>query len=217
MLVHPIYLSRLVDLTTRCSFPLRPSGVPPALEPTDSLRYLHIVDTGRPSHPWHRVQNFFENGISYFAPSLAHLRLSEFSNEVVITHLECALGLDRSGYNSDEDAPAITQLPPSIELMLLEPEEPDPCDPQGCPCCFGDEEAAYRDLVKHARLLQAKDHRVRLPTADSTVPADDSYLQEWRNKAYGTGFDWNASNLDSDGEDYDWDTGDSDSISAERT
>ncbi|KAJ6502320.1 hypothetical protein C8R45DRAFT_924719 [Mycena sanguinolenta] len=206
MLVHPISLPRLVDLTTRCSFPLRPSGVLPALEPTHSLRYLHIVDTSHHTHPWHCVQNFFENGISYFALSLTRLRIADVRSEVVITHLECALVLDKFDHKSNEHALGVTQLPSTIELVLLEPEEPDLCNPQGCPCCFGDEEADYRNLVERARLLQDMDHRVQLLTADSIVPADDSYLQEWRDKAFEAGCDWDTSDPDSDGADYDSDS-----------
>ncbi|KAF7363640.1 hypothetical protein MSAN_01021200 [Mycena sanguinolenta] len=187
MLLNPISLPHLVDLTTRCGFPLRRGSVP-ALEPTPSLRYLHIVDT---TLQWHRAEQFYENGISYFAPSLTHLRLSElYEDEVVITHLERALGLVPSNKYSLK----ATQLPPTIERVLLKPIVAPSYDEDGCPCC--DETRGYRNLVKFARRLRDKDHRVVLLNADRIPPAEDLYLQEWRNKADGAACDWDTSDLD---------------------
>ncbi|KAF7363634.1 hypothetical protein MSAN_01020600 [Mycena sanguinolenta] len=67
MLVNPVSLPHLVDLTTRCGFPLRLSDVP-ALEPTHSLRYLHVVDS---PHQWPRVEIFFQKRNLIYC-SLAH-------------------------------------------------------------------------------------------------------------------------------------------------
>ncbi|KAJ6502323.1 hypothetical protein C8R45DRAFT_1092192 [Mycena sanguinolenta] len=191
MLLNPISLPRLVDLTTRCSFPLRRGNVP-ALEPTPSLRYLHIVDT---TLQWHCAEQFFENGISYFAPSLIHLRLSELhEDEVVIKLLECAMGLVQLDKYSPEVT--VTQLPSTIERVLLKPAVAPHYDEDGCPCCRGDETRVYRNLVKFARRLRDKDHRVLLLNADSTPPAGDLYFQEWRDKADGAACDWDPSDLD---------------------
>ncbi|KAF7363629.1 hypothetical protein MSAN_01020000 [Mycena sanguinolenta] len=188
MLLNPISLPRLVDLTTRCGFPLRPNDVP-ALEPTHSLRYLHIVDT---THQWHYVEHFLENGVSYFAPSLMHLRLSQLQeDEVVVTHLECALGLVRPSKYSAK----VTPLPRTIERVLLKAAVAPP-PYVGCSCC--DDTVAYRSLVQHARLLRDKDYRVLLLNADSTDPPEDLYFQEWRDKADGATCKWDTSDLDLD-------------------
>ncbi|KAJ6502321.1 hypothetical protein C8R45DRAFT_976259 [Mycena sanguinolenta] len=185
-ILNPVSLPRLVDLTTRCDFPLRRGDVP-ALEPTPSLRYIHIVETAL---QWHSMENFLENGISYFAPALTHLRLSQLQeDEVVITHMECALGLVRP----NKYFAKVTPVPQTLERVLLKPGvAPTPWS--SCSCCDGTRE--YKSLVEHARLLRDKDHRVLLLNADSTDPPDDLYFQEWRDKADGAACDWDASDLD---------------------
>ncbi|KAF7363644.1 hypothetical protein MSAN_01021600 [Mycena sanguinolenta] len=186
MLLNPVSLPRLVDLTTRCGFPLRRDNIP-ALEPTPSLRHLHIVDT---ILQWHCVEHFLQNGISYFAPALTDLRLTQLQeDEVVITHLEYALGLVPPNQHSSK----VTQLPHTLERVLLKPAVA-PTSWTTCSCC--DDTQEYRNLVGHARLLRDKDHRVLLLNADCIAPPDDLYFQEWREKADGAACEWDASDLD---------------------
>ncbi|KAJ6502328.1 hypothetical protein C8R45DRAFT_976273 [Mycena sanguinolenta] len=186
MLLNPISLPRLVDLTTRCGFPLRLKDVP-ALEPTHSLRYVHIVDA---PFQWSCAPEFLENVISYFAPALTHLRLSQLrEDEMVITHMECALGLVRPNEFPDK----VTPLPRTIERVVLKPAVVPPPH-VGCHCV--DDTVGYRSLVEYARLLRDQDHRVLLLNADPTHPPEDLYFQEWRDKADGAACDWDASDLD---------------------
>ncbi|KAF7363641.1 hypothetical protein MSAN_01021300 [Mycena sanguinolenta] len=184
MLLNPISLPCLVDLTTRCGFPLRPGDDVPALEPTHSLRYLHIVDSPR---SWVCVDGFFRDGISYFAPSLTHLRLSElYEDEVGIKELGCALG---HSDNLDHDPPSqIPLLSTTLELVVLKPAgHPHKSGPDG-PCC--DEVRDYDNLVRLARWLRDKDTRVLLLKADSAPLAEDSYFQEWLDKVDGAVCKW---------------------------
>ncbi|KAF7363630.1 hypothetical protein MSAN_01020100 [Mycena sanguinolenta] len=195
MLRNPISLPRLVDLPTRCGFPLRPCDVP-ALEPTNSLRYLHVVDT---THQWHFVERFFENGISYFAPSLVQLRLLDlYQDEEVTKHLECALG-----HSDDLDfypPSQVPQLPPTLELVILrpalEPKHNRRCEPSArAPC---DELRDYDDLMCFARWLRDKDDRVMLLKAAASTPVEE--FREWLDKVDGTVCDWDilTSELDFD-------------------
>ncbi|KAJ6502327.1 hypothetical protein C8R45DRAFT_615971 [Mycena sanguinolenta] len=185
-LLNSISLPHLVHFTTRCNFPLCANDVP-LLEPTHSLRYVHIVDSTR---YWVCIENFFENGISYFAPSLTHLRLSQLHGDTAISQLEYAL--DRSRKPPHD----ITHLPPTIEFVLLKPavEMDYPCGCGRCDHCDKMEE--YDDLMEHARLLRDKENRVVLLKADSTRHAKDSDLEEWLHKADGGAFQWAASDLD---------------------
>ncbi|KAJ6502322.1 hypothetical protein C8R45DRAFT_1209901 [Mycena sanguinolenta] len=161
MLSNPISLPRLVYLTTRCGFPLcpnkhfprRPEDVP-VLEPTHSLRYLHIVDSLDTSNQWHDVEQFFENGISYFAPSLTHLQLSQLHADAqVIRDLNRALGHSELGTRA-------TRLPPTIELVLLKPTAVHDDECLRCCCCRCFECPELLDLVNHGRHLRDEDHRV---------------------------------------------------------
>ncbi|KAF7363643.1 hypothetical protein MSAN_01021500 [Mycena sanguinolenta] len=186
MLLNPMSLPCLVDLTTRCGFPLCPSGVP-GLEPTHSLRYLHIVDSAR---NWVCVEGFFRNGISYFAPSLTYLRLSElYEDEVVIKDLECALG-------HSEDSDFVTQLPPTLERVVIRPAVAPQhnCSP---PCDVCVELQDYQDLVRFARRLHQKDARVKLMKANSIRVEG---FQEWLDKNVKAVSGWDTSDLDLDSE-----------------
>ncbi|KAJ7905754.1 hypothetical protein B0H14DRAFT_23372 [Mycena olivaceomarginata] len=184
---HTIHLPRLMDFTTRCAFPLRCDDVP-VLEPTHSLRYLHVVDT---VDEWDSAIQWFKGGsISHFAPSLTHLRLSQLEqDESVIIHLECALGLRRVPESS-----RITHLPSTIELILIKPAVAPPPSNATCECC--DKTEGYRDLLKYARRLRNKDPRVLLLEADTARPAEDEYLQEWMDKVDGAACSWDTSNVD---------------------
>jgi hypothetical protein len=184
---HTIHLPHLMDFTTRCAFPLRCDDVP-VLEPTHSLRYLHVVDT---MDEWNLAAQWFKgDGISHFAPSLTHLRLSQLEqDESVITHLECALGL-----HVPHPTSRITQLPSTIELILIKPAVAPPPSDEECPCC--DETAGYRHLLKHARRLRNKDPRVLLLEADTARPAEDEYFPEWMDKVNGAACRWETSNVD---------------------
>ncbi|KAF7338108.1 hypothetical protein MVEN_02035500 [Mycena venus] len=182
MMLHTISLPYLMDLTTRCCFPLHPSDVP-ILEPTHSLRHLHVVEI---TDQWTWTQEFFRNGISYFAPSLTHLRLSQLEQDETVTDLEAALGLSVPDHR-------VTQLPSTIELVLIKPAVAPPPH-VGCSCC--DETVIYHDLVKSARQLRDRDHRVVLLQADGTSPAEDPYLQEWIDKVGGAACYWDTSRLD---------------------
>ncbi|KAF8211995.1 hypothetical protein K438DRAFT_1928256 [Mycena galopus ATCC 62051] len=201
MMLHPISLPRLTDLTTRCGsplhttnggFPLHPiNGNIPVLEPTDSLRYLHVANAlevvDADAGGLGMMERFFENGISYFAPSLTHLRLSQLTQDkVVITHLDSALGLGPLSY------PKITQLPSTIEQILLKPAVAPP--PGGCDCCDGS--GGYYDMLKHARQLRDKDPRVLLLQADPTFAAGDVYFQEWLEKVDGGAYRWDTNSID---------------------
>ncbi|KAF7363637.1 hypothetical protein MSAN_01020900 [Mycena sanguinolenta] len=183
--VQPISLPHLVDLTTRCDFPFYSNDLP-LLEPTHSLRYLHVVDSRR-----NRVcvEEFFENGISYFAPSLTHLRLSQLHGGA-ISELEYALDPSRV---PPSWLSKITHLPATMELVLLKPavERNYPCACGRCDYC--DDMDEYGNLMERARELRDKDRRVVLLKADSTRPAKGSNLQEWLD---GGAFDWDASDLD---------------------
>ncbi|KAF7363642.1 hypothetical protein MSAN_01021400 [Mycena sanguinolenta] len=183
-LLNPISLPHLVDLTTRCcDFLVRPEDAP-LLEPTHSLRYLHIVDSTR---HWVCMENFLtKNGISHFAPSLTHLRLSQLDQEAAfIRQLEYALDPSRD--------PLHGIIPPTIERLLLKPgvERNYRCACGRCDHC--DEMDGYDELLKDARELRDKDRRVVLLKADSTRPAKGSDLQEWLD---GGAFNWDASDLD---------------------
>ncbi|KAF7363631.1 hypothetical protein MSAN_01020200 [Mycena sanguinolenta] len=200
MLLQPISLPRLVDLTTRCDFPLRPNDVP-ALEPTHSLRFLHIVHT---TNQWHCVERFFKNGISYFAPSLTHLRLSEIHEDAkVISYLECGLGHSNEPPSRLCRLPPailsqITLLPPTIERVLLKPAT-EPNDECCCDdCCYCHEVWEYRNIMNHGRLLRDKDDRVLLLKEDSTPPAEDPYFREWLDKVKGAVCDWDTLTSDLD-------------------
>jgi len=183
MMLHTISLPRLTDLTTRCCYPLHPTEVP-VLEPSHSLRYLHIVET---ADQWTWTEQFFRNGISHFAPSLTHLRFSQLEqDDTVIDDLESALGLRVPGSG-------VTQLPSTLELVLIKPAVAPPPH-VGCYC--SDFTATYYDLVKNARQLRDKDHRVVLLEADSTVPAEDTYFQEWMDKVSGAACHWDTSRID---------------------
>ncbi|KAJ7905755.1 hypothetical protein B0H14DRAFT_3420913 [Mycena olivaceomarginata] len=181
-MLHTISLPHLTDLTTRCGFPLHPTD-DPVLEPTHSLRYLHVVET---YDQWNWVGQFFERGISHFAPSLTHLRLSQLAgDESVITHLEAALGLSASASGR------VNQLPSTVELVLLKPDVAPPPH-NGCYCC--DDTVEYHNLLTCARQLRDKeDHRVVLLQADSARPAEDVYFQEWMDKFKCS---WDTSNKD---------------------
>jgi hypothetical protein len=183
MMKEKISLPRLVDLTSRCGFPLHATDVP-VLEPSHSLTHVHIVEW---SDQWTLTTRFFENGISHFAPSLTHLRLSQLGdNELVITHLESALGLS-------EPISRVTQLSSTLELVLVKPAVA-PEAWEGCYCC--DDTLSYYDLVNNARRLRDMDHRVVLLQADDTHPEDDSYFQEWMDKVNGAACYWDTSNMD---------------------
>ncbi|KAF7363635.1 hypothetical protein MSAN_01020700 [Mycena sanguinolenta] len=187
-LVNPISLPHSVSLTTRCDFPVRPEDAP-LLEPTQSLRYLHIVDSTR---HWVCMENFITSGatgISHFAPLLTHLRLSQLQQEAMFMgQLEYALDPSR-----DPHYPLLWILPPTIEHLLLKPgvERNYQCACGGCDHCGEMEE--YDVLVDYARELRDTDRRVVLLKADSTRPAEGSDLQEWLD---GGAFDWDASDLD---------------------
>ncbi|KAJ6514907.1 hypothetical protein C8R47DRAFT_495629 [Mycena vitilis] len=184
MLRNPISLPRLEDLTTRCGFPLRYHDSP-VLKPSHSLRHLHVVES---NEQWSWATLYFTNGISYFAPSLTHLRLSQLEqDEATITYLESAIGVS-------EPIATVPQLPLSLELVVIQPAvAPDPHI--GCSCC--DDTVTYHDLVKLARQLRDReDFRVVLLQADATFPTEDPYFQEWMDKAGGGACQWNTSNLD---------------------
>ncbi|KAF7363636.1 hypothetical protein MSAN_01020800 [Mycena sanguinolenta] len=192
MLVNPVSLPHLVDLTTRCGFPLRPSDVP-VLEPTHSLRYLHIVDS---PHQWLRVEIFFGKGISYIAPSLTHLQLSRLhNNPVVVYYLGCALGHSENSEDS-EDSDYVTQLPTTLERVVLKPivELKHEC---GCESCTAYDDAMenYHNVVRRARRLRDTDDRVVLLKADSTRVEG---FQEWLDKVEGAACVWDTKDLDLD-------------------
>ncbi|KAJ7251400.1 hypothetical protein C8J57DRAFT_674315 [Mycena rebaudengoi] len=192
MLREPLYLPRLVDLTSRCGFPVRAHPAAPLLAPSPSLRRLHVIEN------WDQLNltvRFFEGGISHFAPALTHLRLSRLEHqENVITALEAALGL----------APppeCVTELPATIELVLLKPEMQPPWEPYGggCRCCdeIGDETDDYHEVVNASRQLRDKDARVVLLCADVVSPdGHDVYYEEWMRKAGGEEFSWDITGQD---------------------
>ncbi|KAJ7803222.1 hypothetical protein B0H13DRAFT_1745130 [Mycena leptocephala] len=183
MMKEKISLPRLVDLTSRCGFPLHATD-DPVLEPSHFLLHVHIVE---PADLWTSTTRFFENGISHFAPSLTHLRLSQLGeDESVITHLESALGLSDPIYK-------VTQLPSTLELVLLKPAVA-PETWEGCGCC--DDTLSYYDLVNDARRLRDMDHRLVLLQADDTHPENDPCFQEWMDKVDGAACDWDTSNMD---------------------
>ncbi|KAJ7252497.1 hypothetical protein C8J57DRAFT_1350228 [Mycena rebaudengoi] len=173
MLRETLSMPRLVDLTSRCGFPVRPHPAAPLLAPSPSLRRLHIIEAGA-QHVWNA--GFFEGGISHFAPALTHLRLSRLKQqEGVITALEAALGLA-------ELLELATELPAMIELVLLKPEvAPPPPAYEGCGCC--DEPVFYYDLLNDSRLLRDRDPRPRR-------------CREWMRKAGGEEFSWDTTDRD---------------------
>ncbi|KAF8211952.1 hypothetical protein K438DRAFT_1220371 [Mycena galopus ATCC 62051] len=180
-MLHTTCLPHLRDLTTRCGFPIRSRDGIPLLEPTQhSLRYLHIVGTS------HGVEQFFQNGLSHFAPSLTHLRLSQVGHDkLLLAPLESALGLGTSSASS------------TIELVSIKPGIAP--SPQGCHCCNGT--MRYRDLLKSARRLRDRDPRVLLLQADSTVPTEDPYFLEWMDKVNGGASYWDTGSMDTAVED----------------
>ncbi|KAJ6484960.1 hypothetical protein DFH09DRAFT_1211231 [Mycena vulgaris] len=186
MMLSPISLPRLTDLTTRCGFPLHPTNVP-VLAPCPSLRRLHIVEA---QDQWTWTSCFFENGVSYFAPALTHLRLSQLDqDEDAINYLEGGLGLCVPRANC-----RVTPLPETLELVLIKPGVA-PAEYQGCSCC--DDTYIYSDLLQKARQLRDKlDHRVVLLNAYASLPAEDVYFQEWMEKAGGAVCRWDTSSLD---------------------
>ncbi|KAJ7504161.1 hypothetical protein B0H11DRAFT_1961344 [Mycena galericulata] len=177
MMLNTLSLPRLADLTTRCCFPLHPDATP-VLEPSHSLRRLHVVEV---DEQWASTSRFFENGISHFAPSLTHLRLSQLGqDDSIIDDLEKALGL--------------AQFPPTLEQVLLKPAVAPPPH-EGCSCC--DDTVVYYDLLRSARQLRDKhDYRVTLLEADGALLVDDPYLQEWLDKADGAPCCWDTSRID---------------------
>ncbi|KAJ7931753.1 hypothetical protein B0H13DRAFT_2308456 [Mycena leptocephala] len=183
MMTEKISLPRLVDLTSRGGFPLHATDVP-VLEPSHSLLRVHIVES---SDQWTSTTRFFENGISHFAPSLTHLRLSQLEkHESVIADLQSALGLS-------VPISGVTQLPLTLELVLLKPAVEPPAW-MGCNCCHVTVE--YYDLLNNARRLRDMDHRVVLLQADATHPEDDPYFQEWMDKVDGAACYWDTSSMD---------------------
>jgi hypothetical protein len=184
-MLRTISLPHLTDLTTRCGFPLHPTN-DPVLESTHSLRYLHVVEI---FDQWNSVGYFFKRGISYFAPSLTHLRLSQLAgDESDITHLEAALGLSASASGR------VNQLPSTVELVLL---KPDVAPPPHIGCSCTDHTVEYHNLLNRARQLRDKeDHRVVLLQADTARPAEDEYFSEWMDKVNGAACRWDTSNVD---------------------
>jgi hypothetical protein len=90
------------------------------------------------------IQWFKGHGISHFAPSLTHLQLSQLEQDkLVITHFECALGL-----RIPHPTFRITQLPTTIEFILIKPAVAPPPSDEECPCC--DQTAGYLDKVNGA-------------------------------------------------------------------
>ncbi|KAJ7251406.1 hypothetical protein C8J57DRAFT_674383 [Mycena rebaudengoi] len=180
MLREPLSMPRLVDLTSRCGFPVRAHPAAPLLAPSPSLRRLHIIEAG----VW--SARFFEGGISHFAPALTHLRLSQLElQDNVITALEAALGLA-------ELLEPVTELPATIELVLLKPSPYE-----GCGCCEPDLAALYYDLLNDSRQLRDKDARFVLLSADDYSPnGQDVYHEEWMRKAGGQEFSWDTTDRD---------------------
>ncbi|KAJ7781853.1 hypothetical protein DFH07DRAFT_949546 [Mycena maculata] len=186
MMLNTVSLLRLKDLTTRCCFPLHPTGIP-VLEPCHSLRYLHIVEVG---DQWAWTTRFFEDGISHFAPSLTHLRLSQLEqDDSLINDLEQALGLVVPGPRA-----TISPLPPTLELVLIKLDVAPPPH-EGCSCC--DDTIVYYDLLKNTRRLRDKgDHRVIVLEVDASPAEEDVYFREWSEKADGAPCRWDTSRTD---------------------
>ncbi|KAJ7252505.1 hypothetical protein C8J57DRAFT_1519837 [Mycena rebaudengoi] len=172
MLREPLYLPRLVDLTSRCGFPVRAHPAAPLLAPSPSLRRLHVIEN------WDQLNltvRFFEGGISHFAPALTHLRLSRLSHHGA-----------RGGTGTRSAA---------------RPEVQPPWEPYGggCPCCdeIGDETDDYHEVVNASRQLRDKDPRVVLLCADVVSPdGHDVYYEEWMRKAGGEEFSWDITGQD---------------------
>ncbi|KAJ7251412.1 hypothetical protein C8J57DRAFT_1238745 [Mycena rebaudengoi] len=187
MLREPLSMPRLVDLTSRCGFPISPHAVAPLLAPSPSLRRLHIIEA-EDQYVW--SARFFEGGISHFAPALTHLRLSQLEpQENVITALEAALGLA-------ELLEPVTELPATIELVLLKPKVvPSPYE--SCGCCESDAAVFYYEVLNDFRRLRDKDPRFILLCADDESPnGQDVYHEEWMRKAGGEEFSWDTTDRD---------------------
>jgi hypothetical protein len=187
MLREPLSLPRLVDLTSRCGFPMpADTAAVPLLAPSPSLRRLHIIES-QDQYIWNI--RFFEGGISHFAPALTHLRLSALVEQGdVIQALQAALGLA-------EPVKRVTELPATIELVLLKPEVAPPPH-EGCSCC--DDTVVYYELLTDCRQLRDKDARVVLLCADPSYSPDglDVYYEEWMRKAGGEDFSWDMTDRD---------------------
>ncbi|KAF8212002.1 hypothetical protein K438DRAFT_1957795 [Mycena galopus ATCC 62051] len=170
----------MADLTTRCGFPLYPNEHPhddhiPVLEPTHSLRYLHVVATAD-QLALHNPEDFFENGIPHFAPSLTHLRLSQLNqDEAVITHLESALGLMLSLLPLRKNS--ITNLTAALAVLI---------------------QTTRKDTTLWWNMLDGSGIRITecLLQADSAPPVEDPYFREWMDKVNGAACRWDTSNVD---------------------
>ncbi|KAK7037930.1 hypothetical protein R3P38DRAFT_2903483 [Favolaschia claudopus] len=183
---NTLSLPHLRDLTTRGGFPLHPNNKNvPVVEPTNSLLHLHAVET---FDQWAWTGDYFRNGISYLAPSLTHLRLSDLrTDDGTLEYLESSLGSSTVLKNG------ITLLPSTLELVVLKPTvEPPPY--VGCSC--SDDTPQYYDMIKFGRRLRDRDHRVVMLHADKVASADDAYLHEWMDKVNGMACRWDTGNED---------------------
>ncbi|KAK7037928.1 hypothetical protein R3P38DRAFT_2614819 [Favolaschia claudopus] len=193
-MVNTLSLPLLRDLTTRGGFPMYPNADVgqdfPILGATNSLRHLHIVET---FDQWNATDAFTQNGISYFAPCLTHLRFSELRNntgtdETTIEYLEKSLGWVGTVHRK-----GITLLPSTLQLVIMKPTvEPPPH--KGCFCT--DDTPEYYEMVKVARRLRDRDHRVVLLNADPEDSTEDVYFQEWKEKVNGMPCRWDTSDAD---------------------
>lgn len=159
-------LPRLLDLTTRCSFPLEPMGGTLLLAPCPSLHRLHIVEVTT-QRPW--TTSFFKNGISQFAPALTHLRLSGLRNGIS----------------------ALIELPATLQQVVIKPGVPPASNARYMVVA-----AYRQLLHQARELRDLAPDVVVLRRADDHFPTQDVYYREWVEKAAGGPSDWDVSDLD---------------------